>query len=390
MKIRIISLALFFNAVLGLRSPVILHAQLQPDQVQRSVIDDSTNYCADAGSSDTYACNLTPPPAAYVTGARYRIRANTANTGAATVNFNSLGARTIKKWVSGTKSDLATGDIGVNQVVDFVYDGTDMVATSLGGGGGAGGGVSGLTTDKIPKAASATTLADSAFTESTNDITSSKNLIIGACTTNCLAHDTSAITGIKVPTWPNRSGSVPLVSDNTTGAIPAYWDLDLAAVIGGAASHVWNDDPLSTACTPTAVVGTNRGTAVCNFADTDGAKGRQITRWLPIGFQPSLGLDAIIWWKTTGSGNAVFQVATKCYGDDEADDATFNASSSVTAAAGTSGRPNVVTLSGITITDCDATDMIRIRFFRDRGHLSDTLNAALDVEKVIFKYRYVP
>lgn len=39
-------------------------------------------YCADAGASDTYACNLSPAITAYVTGTRYVFKANTANTGA--------------------------------------------------------------------------------------------------------------------------------------------------------------------------------------------------------------------------------------------------------------------------------------------------------------------
>jgi hypothetical protein len=45
-------------------------------------------------------------------------------------------------------------------------------------GGQAGGGVSGLTTDVIPKAASSSTLADSALTESSTEITSTKDLWI--------------------------------------------------------------------------------------------------------------------------------------------------------------------------------------------------------------------
>ena len=45
-------------------------------------------------------------------------------------------------------------------------------------GGQAGGGVSGLTTNVIPKAASSSTLADSSLTESSTEITSTKDLLI--------------------------------------------------------------------------------------------------------------------------------------------------------------------------------------------------------------------
>ncbi len=167
-----------------------------------------------------------------------------------------------------------------------------------------------------------------------------------------------------------------------TITIPYYWDFDLVAVVSGVADHVWNDDPLGTSCTPLAAIGTNRATGYCTFPDSDGEFGRQITKYLPTGWTGSF--DAEIWWKTTGSGNARFQVAVVCYADNEADDASFVSVSKVTAAAGTSGRPNKQTMTGITTTGCAAGELMRIRFFRDRTEASDTLNAALDVEKVIF------
>jgi hypothetical protein len=167
--------------------------------------------------------------------------------------------------------------------------------------------------------------------------------------------------------------------------IPSYWDLDLVGVTNGTPAHIWNDDPLSTTCTATAVTGTNRTTGVCNFPDSDGEYGRQITKYLPTGFTGTL--DAEIWWKTTGTGNARFSFQTKCYADDEADDAAMNTASLVTSAAGTSARPNKQAITTITITGCAAEELMRIRFSRNRTEGSDTLNAALDVEKVVFKYR---
>jgi len=101
------------------------------------------SYCSDAGSNDTYACSLSPAPSALVTGNRYRFLANTVNTGAATINFNSIGAKTIKKLHD---QDLADGDIEAGQWVDVIYDGTNMQMVSQianAGGGGAPGGSSG-------------------------------------------------------------------------------------------------------------------------------------------------------------------------------------------------------------------------------------------------------
>jgi hypothetical protein len=181
------------------------------------------------------------------------------------------------------------------------------------------------------------------------------------------------------------NASIDAEGTGNTLTIPEYWDLDLVSVAGGVASHVWDDDPLSTACTPATVTGTNRITGVCTFSDTDTTFGRAITRHLPDGWTGAL--DAIIWWSTAGTGNARFQFQTKCYADDEVDDAAFNTASIFTAAAGTANRPNRQTVTGINTTGCAAGELMRIRFFRVRTEASDTLNNALTVEKVIFKLR---
>lgn len=98
-----------------------------------------SRFGADAGSTDTYVVTLAPAPLAYVTGEHYRFKANTANTGACTVNFNGLGAKTIKKAAGGITTDLADNDIRAGQWVDLVYDGTNMQMQSLLGNAPAGG-----------------------------------------------------------------------------------------------------------------------------------------------------------------------------------------------------------------------------------------------------------
>lgn len=85
------------------------------------------NYAADAGSNDTYVITLSNVPASYVTGQKFVFKANTANTGTATLNVNSLGAKTI---VRSDGTTLLTGDILANQIVEVIYNGTDMVMTS--------------------------------------------------------------------------------------------------------------------------------------------------------------------------------------------------------------------------------------------------------------------
>lgn len=80
-------------------------------------------YAADAGSTDAYAVTLAPAPTAYFTGMVVKFKANTLNTGAATLNVNSLGAKDIKK---NYNSALETGDIVANQLVSVIYDGTNF------------------------------------------------------------------------------------------------------------------------------------------------------------------------------------------------------------------------------------------------------------------------
>lgn len=84
--------------------------------------------CSSTTGSDTYACSPSPSIGAYANNAHYRfIPTDVGNTGAASINLNSLGAKTIKKMANGTAVDLSTGDIGVRQPVDVVYVSTDDI-----------------------------------------------------------------------------------------------------------------------------------------------------------------------------------------------------------------------------------------------------------------------
>ena len=85
------------------------------------------DYQADSVGTDSYAITCTPAPTAYTTGMRFTFKAGTENTGACSLNVNSLGAKTIKKQYN---LDLSTGDILANQIVEVVYDGTNFQLVS--------------------------------------------------------------------------------------------------------------------------------------------------------------------------------------------------------------------------------------------------------------------
>ena len=79
--------------------------------------------CVDNGSVNAYACSLAPAIGAYSPGSVYWFMAASANTGAVTLNLNSIGAVPIKKAFS---QDLAANDIRAGQWVMIVYDGANM------------------------------------------------------------------------------------------------------------------------------------------------------------------------------------------------------------------------------------------------------------------------
>ena len=86
----------------------------------RSVVYGKATFATDAGSTDAYAITLVPAPTKYWNGMRISFRANTANTGSATLNVNSLGAKTI--YTGALAGDtLITGDISADDVVTVVF-----------------------------------------------------------------------------------------------------------------------------------------------------------------------------------------------------------------------------------------------------------------------------
>lgn len=88
-----------------------------------SIQNASYIYAADSVGTDAYAVSISPTPATYVTGMFIAFKAGTANTGAATLNVNGLGAKTIKKNLD---EDLTDNDIKANQITLVMYDGTNF------------------------------------------------------------------------------------------------------------------------------------------------------------------------------------------------------------------------------------------------------------------------
>lgn len=92
---------------------------------QTALNNKSTFYVGiSGGANDSYTITASPVPESYTQGMIVVFRANTVNTGAASINVNSLGIRTIVKRVSTV---LANGDIPALQWCMLVFDGTNFV-----------------------------------------------------------------------------------------------------------------------------------------------------------------------------------------------------------------------------------------------------------------------
>jgi len=91
----------------------------------------SALYCRSTAGNDTYVCSLTPALTAYTTGGCIVLNGDAANIGPATININSLGAKSILNRAGAALTD---GDITANKPITICYDGTQFIIQGDGGG----------------------------------------------------------------------------------------------------------------------------------------------------------------------------------------------------------------------------------------------------------------
>jgi hypothetical protein len=204
-----------------------------------AVVSGTTAYCSDGGSSDTYSCTnpAVVESAGPLTGALYQFRANTVNTGAASINFSVGGAKIIKKFLAGTKVDLATGDIPAGSFPLVTYDGTDMICLSCAGAtGGGGGGLSGslATNNCLAKEGTGSTDATcSSITDDGAGVVTIGNIAGGSYHVDAFATPTA----VHTHTWPAQSGDVmQSIGSRTGGQMLSFNAFGLAVEAGVSAT----------------------------------------------------------------------------------------------------------------------------------------------------------
>ena len=94
-----------------------------PSDIAKNTQSSVFTYAASTTGSDTYLASLVPALTAYATGMQIRITFTTANTGACSINLNSLGAKNIKTLAG---NDPADGHIAAASIHTLVYDGTNF------------------------------------------------------------------------------------------------------------------------------------------------------------------------------------------------------------------------------------------------------------------------
>jgi hypothetical protein len=90
------------------------------------VQNNSFTYVSAGGTANAITAAYTPAPSAYAAGQMFAFKASASNTGATTINVNSLGAKNILKMAGGSLSALESGDIINGGIYEVAYDGTQF------------------------------------------------------------------------------------------------------------------------------------------------------------------------------------------------------------------------------------------------------------------------
>ena len=100
----------------------------QYNNLRKDAVERQLDYYAGAGSANAFTFTAEAQYTAYVTGSKFRMKANhTIVAGGVTVNVSSIGAKSVKL---PDGSDPKAGDIINGQIVDLEYDGTNFQMTS--------------------------------------------------------------------------------------------------------------------------------------------------------------------------------------------------------------------------------------------------------------------
>jgi hypothetical protein len=90
---------------------------------QASIQQNTYTYATDTGIANAYVTTITPAPASYVAGLKIYLLIAHANSGASTINVNSLGVKNITNL---DQTALVSGQIATGMIAILQYDGTQF------------------------------------------------------------------------------------------------------------------------------------------------------------------------------------------------------------------------------------------------------------------------
>jgi hypothetical protein len=159
-----------------------------------------------SGSANAYLVTLAPVPTAYAVGMQFDFIVSFANTGAATINVNSLGAKNIFKQGPSGPTALTGSELQIGQAVTLVYDGTQFQIISDLGATSIGWVVAGGTADTLTAAIPVASLTDGLFVR------------VRATAANATTTPTLNVNSLGAKTITKRGGTA-LVAGEIAGAL---------------------------------------------------------------------------------------------------------------------------------------------------------------------------
>ena len=162
------------SAVLAIASAVEAGFELLPDKAL--ILEGRITYAADTGAADAYLVALATAPAAYTAGLEVTFLAANVNTGASTIDVNSLGVKSI---TTPSIAALSAGAIPASGVVTVVYDGTQfqLVSVDISGVTAAAASATAAAADAVSTAADAASTAADVVSTNADVVTTTQDAI---------------------------------------------------------------------------------------------------------------------------------------------------------------------------------------------------------------------
>ncbi|HMG93453.1 MAG TPA: hypothetical protein VK589_25520 [Chryseolinea sp.] len=319
-----------------------------------------------AGGTDTYTTTLNNGAVTALSSQWFVVKFTNANTGAATLNINSIGAKSLVK-TDGTA--LSSGDIDAGSVHLISYDGTNLQVLSIGGSGGGAGTPGGSTTHVQFNDAGAFG-GDADFT-----FTGGNTLNVDFAIVDTEAYDATGWNGdLSVPTKDALRDKIETIT-STVGIQDLF--------ISAAAMWPRITSPCS-ALTQTEIATSLFNIQTLNFDQTT-QEYAQFQLVLPRKYNNGTITAYVYWTASSGSGTVQWEISGGAYSNDDPLTTAFGTEVEIDDTLIATGDAHITSVSSaITFSGSPAdADFIGIQISRDPSE--DTLSGDAKLLGIVFK-----